>query len=85
MRCSGHNAGREITLRCGLVSNPERHVRFPTQTKMPSPRDLLHRLFEYIGEQLKDIDLRGYRLSSHTGFLRRRGDLAGLPGIEFIA
>ena len=50
---------------------------------MPSPRDLLHRLFEYIGEQLKDIDPRGYRLSSHPGFLRRRGDLAGLPGIDF--
>ena len=50
---------------------------------MPSPRDLLHRLFEYIGEQLKDIDPRGYRLSSHTGFLCRRGDMAGLPGIDF--
>ena len=30
---------------------------------MASPRDLLHRLFEYIGEQLKDTDPRAYRLS----------------------
>lgn len=50
---------------------------------MPSPRDLLRRLFEYIGEQLKESDPRGYRLASHTGFLCRRADLAGLPGIEF--
>jgi very-short-patch-repair endonuclease len=50
---------------------------------MPSPKDLLHRLFEYIGEQLNDTNPRGYRLSSHTGFMRRRGDLAGLPGVEF--
>jgi len=48
---------------------------------MTSPRDLLHRLFDYIGEQLKDIDPRGYRLSSQSGFLRRPDDLAGLPGV----
>ena len=50
---------------------------------MPSPRDLLHRLFEYIGEQLKDTDPRAYRLSGAGGFVRRRGDLAGLPGVTF--
>jgi very-short-patch-repair endonuclease len=49
---------------------------------MLSPRDLLHRLFEYIGEQLKDIDPRAYRLAG-GGFVRRRADLAGLPGVQF--
>src|SRR5438445_4483236 len=49
---------------------------------MTPPRDLLHRLFEYIGEQL-NIDPRACRLASHAGFLRRREDLAGIPGVEF--
>lgn len=48
-----------------------------------SPRDLLTRLLEYIGEQAKDIDPRAYRLANTKGFLRRRADLAGLPGVEF--
>jgi hypothetical protein len=50
---------------------------------MPSPRDSLHRLFEYIAEQLRDTDPRSYGLSAHAGFLRGRRDLAGLPGVEF--
>lgn len=48
-----------------------------------SPRDLLTRLLEYIEEQAKDIDPRAFRLASAKGFLRRRADLAGLPGVEF--
>lgn len=48
-----------------------------------NPRDLLTRLLDYIEEQAKDIDPRAFRLSSTKGFVRRRSDLAGLPGIEF--
>ncbi|MBL8492970.1 MAG: very short patch repair endonuclease [Rhodocyclaceae bacterium] len=44
------------------------------------PRELLHRLFEYIGEQLKDIDPRGFQLSK--GFRCSPQDVAGLPGVE---
>jgi hypothetical protein len=50
---------------------------------MADARDLLHRLLDYIGEQAKDIDPRGYRLSALKGYLRRRETLAGLPGLEF--
>lgn len=50
---------------------------------MADARDLLHRLLDYIGEQAKDIDPRGYRLSAPKGYLRRRETLAGLPGLEF--
>ena len=44
---------------------------------------LLHKLLEYIREQAKDIDPRGYRLSDSKKFLCRREALVGLPGIEF--
>ncbi len=47
-----------------------------------TPNDLLRRLFEYIGEQLKDIDPRGFQLK-HAGFKCEPQDLAGLPGVEF--
>ncbi len=50
---------------------------------MPSPRDLLKGLLEYIEEQAKDIDPKGYRISAAKGFVRRNTDLAGLPGLEF--
>lgn len=50
---------------------------------MTQARTLLHRLLDYIHEQAKDIDPRGYRLSAAKGFLRRREDIAGLPGMEF--
>jgi len=49
---------------------------------MSEPRSLLHRLLDYIAEQAKDIDPRGFRLSTVKGFLRRPADIAGLPGIE---
>lgn len=48
-----------------------------------SPRDLLRRLFEYIGEQLKEVDPRSFQLSKHSGFLCKPNDMAGLPGLEF--
>lgn len=50
---------------------------------MNTPRQLLHGLLEYIREQAKDIDPKGFRLSSTKGFLRRREDIAGLPGVDF--
>lgn len=47
-----------------------------------TPNNLLKRLFEYIGEQLKDIDPRGFQLSKQLGFRREPQEIAGLPGIE---
>jgi very-short-patch-repair endonuclease len=47
------------------------------------PRELLRKLLNYVGEQAKDIDPRAFRLSDIKGFVRRRQDLAGLPGVEF--
>jgi hypothetical protein len=47
------------------------------------PRRLLQRLLEYIEEQAKEIDPRGYCLSQTKGFLRRREKIAALPGVEY--
>lgn len=47
-----------------------------------SPRDLLQRLFEYIEEQVKDIDPRGYQLSRQASFRSNPEDVAGLPGVS---
>jgi hypothetical protein len=53
------------------------------QAQGVQPRDLLIRLLDYIEEQAKDIDPRAFRLANAKGFLKRRADLAGLPGVEF--
>jgi len=50
---------------------------------MNSPRDLLKDLLEYIEEQAKVVDPRGYRISSIKGLVRHNDNLAGLPGLEF--
>src|ERR1700760_2949803 len=50
---------------------------------MPDPRDLLICLLNYIKEQAKQINPAAFRLANAKGFLRQRGDIAGLPGIEF--
>ena len=50
---------------------------------MSSPRELLYHLLDYIREQAKDVDPRGYRLSATKDFLLRRDQLVGLPGVEF--
>lgn len=47
------------------------------------PRYLLTQLLDYIEEQAKDVDPRAFRLANAKGFLKRRADLAGLPGVEF--
>ena len=49
---------------------------------MSEPRGLLHRLLDYIAEQAKDVDPRGFRLSAVKGLIWRPSDIAGLPGIE---
>lgn len=46
-----------------------------------TPRNLLRRLFEYIGEQLNEVDPRGYNLS-RSDFQCLPSDVAGLPGVE---
>ena len=50
---------------------------------MPDSRELLVCLLDYIKEQAKGIDPRGYRLPHTKGFIRQRRDVAGLPGVEF--
>jgi very-short-patch-repair endonuclease len=50
---------------------------------MTEPRRLLQRLLEYIEEQAKVVDPRGFCLSNSKGFIRRRDEIAGLPGVEY--
>src|SRR5215475_11234818 len=50
---------------------------------MPDSRELLICLLDYIKEQAKQINLTGYRLANAKGFMCQRGDIAGLPGVEF--
>src|SRR5215469_7879800 len=50
---------------------------------MPDPRDLLICLLDYIKEQAKHVNPAGYQLANAKGFQRHRGDIAGLPGVEF--
>jgi len=48
-----------------------------------TPHKLLGQLFEYIEEQLKIVDPRGFQLSKHSEFKCEPKDIAGLPGLEF--
>src|SRR5215469_5698956 len=50
---------------------------------MPDARDLLVCLLDYIKEQAKQINPAAYRLTNAKGFQCQRGDIAGLPGVEF--
>jgi hypothetical protein len=50
---------------------------------MPGPRDLLICLLDYITEQAKQINPAAYRLTTAKSFQRQRGDITGLPGVEF--
>jgi len=49
---------------------------------MSDSRNLLAKLFQYIGEQLKEIDPRGFNLSKVTNFKIKPSDIALLPGLE---
>ena len=44
---------------------------------------LMRNLLDYVLEQDKDIDPRGFKLSAHRGFLKAKLDLQGLPGVDF--
>lgn len=44
---------------------------------------LLSGLLDYVLEQDKEIDPRGFKLSAHKGFLKGKSDLQGLPGVDF--
>ena len=48
-----------------------------------SAHSLLTKLLDYVLEQDKDIDPRGFRLSGLKGFVRGKPDLQGLPGVDF--
>ena len=50
---------------------------------MSEPRELLVGLLDYIKEQAKVIDPRGFVLGAAGVFQRRRKDVAGLFGVEF--
>ncbi len=50
---------------------------------MSEPRELLVGLLDYIKEQAKVIDPRGFVLGSTGAFLRRQKAVAGLIGVEF--
>ena len=49
---------------------------------MSLPSELLNKLLDYVVEQDKDIDPRGFRLQANKDFLRQRLDIADLPGVE---
>jgi len=48
-----------------------------------SASQLLSQLLDYVLEQDKDIDPRGFKLSTHKGFIKGKPDLQGLPGVDF--
>src|SRR5215471_8607266 len=50
---------------------------------MKEPRTLLCKLLGYIEEQAKEFEPSTFQLSAVKGFLRRHGDLVGLPGVDF--
>jgi very-short-patch-repair endonuclease len=50
---------------------------------MSEPRELLVGLLDYIKEQAKVVDPRGFVLGSTGAFLRRQKAVAGLIGVEF--
>lgn len=52
-------------------------------TTPDKPHQLLHGLLEYIREQAKGAKPSGFRVSGTDGFICRRADVAGQPGIEF--
>jgi hypothetical protein len=47
-----------------------------------SSSSLLTKLLDYVIEQSKDIDPRGFKLSGTDGFLRTSDDMRGLPGVD---
>ena len=50
---------------------------------MPDARNLLVNLLDYIREQAKEINPKGFTLDSAKRFVKQRNDVSGLPGVEF--
>jgi very-short-patch-repair endonuclease len=48
-----------------------------------SAPSLLIKLLDYVLEQDKEVDPRGFKLSQHKGFIKAKPDLQGLPGVDF--
>lgn len=48
-----------------------------------SASQLLSQLLDYVLEQDKDIDPRGFKLATQKGFIKGKPDLQGLPGVDF--
>jgi very-short-patch-repair endonuclease len=48
-----------------------------------SARLLLSKLLDYVMEQAKEIDPRGFNLSSHKGLKKTKSDIQALPGVDF--
>ena len=48
---------------------------------MKDPRELLISIFDYIEEQLKDIDPRGYNLAKIQGVKLVPTEISKLPGV----
>ena len=44
---------------------------------------LMTKLLDYVLEQAKEVDPRGFTLKGHEGFLKSALDMAGLPGVDF--
>ncbi len=49
---------------------------------MPESRDLLRQVFDYIGEQLKNVDPRGYNLANQASWKIKALDIQNKPGIS---
>lgn len=48
-----------------------------------SAHGLLSKLLDYVLEQDKEVDPRGFKLAGYKGFLKGKPDLQGLPGVDF--
>lgn len=48
-----------------------------------SASQLLSKLLDYVPEQDKDINPRGFKLSTHKSFIKSRPELQGLLGVDF--
>lgn len=44
---------------------------------------LMTKLLDYVREQAKDVDPKGYQLKGYEGFLKTASDMRGLPGVDF--
>ena len=57
--------------------NPQSDRDAPALT----PQAQLQGLLDYLLEQARQIDPRGFRLAGHKDFIRRRAEVCGLPGV----